>query len=292
MLFPVGACADWPGRACAPRDRAACGAVFPKIVNGGRTTNERVQAMARVLCVLYDDPIDGYPPRYARDDIPQIERYPDGQSTPTPQAIDFIPGELFGSVSGELGLRRFLEERGHELVVTSDKDGEDSVFEREPSCSHRRKLDVLDGDPELVRKRSRKLHELQGIDDRPTQSKHRACKRKPRAAHVHARELGLGEVGFQELTVREDRLFDFGSLEVCSGEHTVLEGHVLNLAVAKIGVVELAELEAHVLDPRLGKAKAGQACIAEERAPQVRTAPVAVSGVEPLGDDIDKPDSK
>ena len=45
--------------------------------------------------------------------------------------IDFTPGELLGSVSGELGLRQFLEERGHTLVVTSDKDGPDSVFERE-----------------------------------------------------------------------------------------------------------------------------------------------------------------
>jgi formate dehydrogenase len=87
--------------------------------------------MAKVLCVLYDDPIDGYPPKYARDSIPQIDRYPDGQSTPTPHAIDFTPGDLLGSVSGELGLRRFLEDQGHELVVTSDKDGPDSVFERE-----------------------------------------------------------------------------------------------------------------------------------------------------------------
>ena len=87
--------------------------------------------MAKILCVLYDDPVDGYPPAYARDDLPRIERYFDGQTTPTPQAIDFEPGELLGSVSGELGLRRFLEGRGHELVVTSDKDGPDSVFERE-----------------------------------------------------------------------------------------------------------------------------------------------------------------
>jgi formate dehydrogenase len=87
--------------------------------------------MAKVVCVLYDDPVDGYPPSYAREDIPRIERYPDGQSTPTPQAIDFTPGELLGSVSGELGLRRFLQERGHELVVTADKDGPDSEFERE-----------------------------------------------------------------------------------------------------------------------------------------------------------------
>merc|ERR1711865_1260440 len=45
--------------------------------------------------------------------------------------VDFTPGELLGCVSGELGLRKFLEDRGHTLVVTSDKDGEDSVFEKE-----------------------------------------------------------------------------------------------------------------------------------------------------------------
>jgi formate dehydrogenase len=87
--------------------------------------------MANVLCVLYDDPVDGYPQSYAREDVPKIERYYDGQSTPTPQRIDFKPGELLGSVSGELGLRAFLEERGHKLIVTSEKDGGDSVFERE-----------------------------------------------------------------------------------------------------------------------------------------------------------------
>ena len=87
--------------------------------------------MAKILCVLYDDPVDRYPRSYARDAIPTIERYYDGQTTPTPEAIDFEPGVLLGSVSGELGLRPFLEERGHTFVVTSDKDGPDSVFERE-----------------------------------------------------------------------------------------------------------------------------------------------------------------
>jgi len=31
--------------------------------------------MAHILCVLYDDPVDGYPQSYARDDIPTIERF-------------------------------------------------------------------------------------------------------------------------------------------------------------------------------------------------------------------------
>ncbi|MFE4367666.1 NAD-dependent formate dehydrogenase [Streptomyces sp. NPDC056835] len=87
--------------------------------------------MAKVLCVLYDDPVDGYPKTYARDDLPRIDHYPGGQTTPTPQGIDFTPGQLLGSVSGELGLRTFLESRGHTLVVTSDKDREGSVFDQE-----------------------------------------------------------------------------------------------------------------------------------------------------------------
>jgi formate dehydrogenase len=87
--------------------------------------------MATVLCVLYDDPVDGYPPPYARDEIPRIHGYPGGQTAPTPEGIAFTPGELLGSVSGELGLRKFLEDRGHRLVITSDKDGPDSAFEGE-----------------------------------------------------------------------------------------------------------------------------------------------------------------
>jgi formate dehydrogenase len=81
--------------------------------------------------VLYDDPVTGYPKKYARDDIPKLSHYPGGQTTPTPQAIDFKPGALLGSVSGELGLRKFLESRGHKLVVTSDKDGPNSRLAKE-----------------------------------------------------------------------------------------------------------------------------------------------------------------
>jgi formate dehydrogenase len=85
--------------------------------------------MAKVVCVLYDDPVDGYPSTYPRDDLPHLDHYPGGQTLPTPSAIDFTPGTLLGSVSGELGLRPYLEGLGHELVVTSDKDGEDSEFD-------------------------------------------------------------------------------------------------------------------------------------------------------------------
>ncbi|QDG65290.1 NAD-dependent formate dehydrogenase [Pseudarthrobacter sp. NIBRBAC000502772] len=87
--------------------------------------------MAKIVCVLYPDPIDGFPPEYARDTIPVLNSYPGGQTLPTPSSLDFRPGDLVGCVSGELGLRKFLEERGHTLVVTSDKEGPDSIFDRE-----------------------------------------------------------------------------------------------------------------------------------------------------------------
>ena len=78
----------------------------------------------KVLAILYDDPKGGMPSKYARDDLPKIEKYPDGMSLPSPKGRDFTPGELLGCVSGELGLRKFLEDAGHTLVVTSDKDGD------------------------------------------------------------------------------------------------------------------------------------------------------------------------
>lgn len=87
--------------------------------------------MAKILCVLYADPVTGYPADYPRDSIPTLQQYPDGQTLPSPSAIDFNPGALLGSVSGELGLRKFLEANGHELIVTADKDGPDSRFEKE-----------------------------------------------------------------------------------------------------------------------------------------------------------------
>jgi formate dehydrogenase len=89
------------------------------------------KSSSKVLCVLYDDPVNGRPASYPRENIPKLKKYPGGQTLPAPNAIDFTPGELLGSVSGELGLRAFLEKGGHKFVVTSDKEGPKSAFEKE-----------------------------------------------------------------------------------------------------------------------------------------------------------------
>ena len=85
----------------------------------------------KILCILYDDPTKGMPTSYPLEDLPHIEKYPDGMTLPSPNGRDFNAGELLGCVSGELGLRKYLEEMGHTLVVTSDKDGEGCTADRE-----------------------------------------------------------------------------------------------------------------------------------------------------------------
>ena len=85
----------------------------------------------KILCILYDDPKGGMPSSYPVGQLPKIEKYPDGQTLPTPKAVDFNPGELLGCVSGELGLRKFLEDAGHTLVVTNDKDAPGCKAEKE-----------------------------------------------------------------------------------------------------------------------------------------------------------------
>ena len=41
--------------------------------------------MSKILCVLYPDPVSGYPRSYARDTLPVIESYPD--DTPYPSEL-------------------------------------------------------------------------------------------------------------------------------------------------------------------------------------------------------------
>jgi len=101
-----------------------------------RPVAQQQRNFAKVVAVLYDDPVGGYPTSYARDDVPRITSYPDqfgnpGQTAPTPKNL-VVPqnGQLLGSVSGELGLRKWLEDQGHELVVTSDKDGSGCEMEK------------------------------------------------------------------------------------------------------------------------------------------------------------------
>ncbi|MDC0365216.1 NAD-dependent formate dehydrogenase [Gammaproteobacteria bacterium] len=85
----------------------------------------------KILCILYDDPKDGMPSSYPLKELPKLDKYPDGMTLPNPKGRDFTPGELLGCVSGELGLRKFLEDGGHTLVVTSDKDGEGCTADQE-----------------------------------------------------------------------------------------------------------------------------------------------------------------
>jgi len=105
----------------------------PKLARSFRVSTP---ALDKVVCVLYPDPVGGYPPKYVRDTIPKIDGYADGTTAPSPEAIDFTPGDLLGCVSGELGLRKFLEDRGHTLVVTADKDGDGCQLEKELADAH------------------------------------------------------------------------------------------------------------------------------------------------------------
>eukprot|EP00948_MAST-09A_sp_MAST-9A-sp1_P002851 g2851.t1 len=102
------------------------------VVGINRHFHASARSSGKVLLALYPDPVGGFPPEYARakGDIPKITAYPDGQSTPSPKSIDFQPGDLLGCVSGELGLRKYVESMGHELVVTSSKDGDDCEMDK------------------------------------------------------------------------------------------------------------------------------------------------------------------
>ena len=86
--------------------------------------------MAKILCVLYDDPAAVIPTatraticlRSSAIPTARPARHP-GRSTSA--------GATARKRFRRAGLRKFLEAAGHEFVVTSDKDGPDSEFERE-----------------------------------------------------------------------------------------------------------------------------------------------------------------
>eukprot|EP01050_Picozoa_sp_SAG11_P007406 SAG11_NODE_616_length_8192_cov_9.386136_8_plen_195_part_00 len=115
---------------------SATAPTWMRATHGVRAFRATAAQHDKIVLVLYPDPTTGYPPTYARSSVPDIDVYPDGQTTPTPSAIDFTPGDLLGCVSGELGLRKFVESLGHTLVVTSDKDGDNCELERELKDAH------------------------------------------------------------------------------------------------------------------------------------------------------------
>jgi formate dehydrogenase len=47
--------------------------------------------MSKVICLLYPDPVDGYPKSYVRDDLPKLTHYPGGQTLPTPKKSTSVP---------------------------------------------------------------------------------------------------------------------------------------------------------------------------------------------------------
>lgn len=48
-------------------------------------------------------------------------------NTDTPNQVP----ELLGTTQNELGIRKWLEDQGHTLVTTDDKEGENSTFDKE-----------------------------------------------------------------------------------------------------------------------------------------------------------------
>ena len=211
--------------------------------------------MAKVVCVLYDDPVDGYPKTYARDGLPQLDRYPDGQSLPTPSAIDFTPGSLLGSVSGELGLRHYLEGLGHELVVTSDKDGENSVFDQ-----HLADAEIVISQPfwpaYLTAERIAQGAQAQAGDDRRNRFGPRRSGRRDQARH-HGRRGDLLQQHQRRRARRDDdpvagpqlpAVLQVGldggwNIADCVQRSYDLEGmHVGTVAAGRIGLAVLRRL--------------------------------------------------
>lgn len=47
--------------------------------------------MAKIVCVLYPDPVTGFPPQYARTSLPALDGYPGGQTLPTPEGLRAVP---------------------------------------------------------------------------------------------------------------------------------------------------------------------------------------------------------
>ena len=90
---------------------------------------ERTKKM-KIFSIRYNDPKSGMPMSYPHNALPNREQYTDGMNLLSPKEIDFTPERLLGYISRELGLTKFLEDCGHNLKVTSNKDREGSQAEK------------------------------------------------------------------------------------------------------------------------------------------------------------------
>jgi formate dehydrogenase len=87
--------------------------------------------MAKILCVLYDDPVDGYSAviRARRDpENRTLSRRPDRRHSQSDRLCSRNPAR---QCVGRTGLAKIPRGFGHTFVVTRDKEGPNSVFERE-----------------------------------------------------------------------------------------------------------------------------------------------------------------
>ena len=86
--------------------------------------------MATILCVLYDDPVDGYPPPTRATASPRSRATPAASRRRRPRRSTSRRATCSAACPASSACAAFLEERGHTLIVTADKDGPDSEFER------------------------------------------------------------------------------------------------------------------------------------------------------------------
>ena len=95
-------------------------------IGGVRTLTASSSRQGKVLLCLYDVsifPID--------QSLLSLEQPPDNTSSPQGKEHAKQEPRLLGTTENELGIRKWLEDQGHTLVTTSDKEGESSVFEKE-----------------------------------------------------------------------------------------------------------------------------------------------------------------
>ena len=51
-------------------------------------------SLYQIVCALYPDPVKGYPPKYARDDVPKITKWVQLSRCPCPGTTDGAAGLL------------------------------------------------------------------------------------------------------------------------------------------------------------------------------------------------------